>query len=110
MDSNESFTAIQFLNNIIIKVVNTSRKNEKRTEEIRIYHLLNNNLVKQQIARIKKIKINNHITKKLTNGKNCYFVINNELTEPKGNTGNQMSTDTEALTLKKDSIPNYRCN
>ena len=47
MDSNESFTAIQFLNNIIIKVVNTSRKNEKRTEEIRIYHLLNNNLVKQ---------------------------------------------------------------
>ena len=47
MDSNESFTAIQFLNNMIIKVVNTSRKNEKRTEEIRIYHLLNNNLVKQ---------------------------------------------------------------
>ena len=47
MDSNESFTAIQFLNNMIIKVVNTSRRNEKRTEEIRIYHLLNNNLVKQ---------------------------------------------------------------
>ena len=47
MDSNESFTAIEFLNNMIIKVVNTSRKNEKRTEEIRIYHLLNNNLVKQ---------------------------------------------------------------
>ena len=47
MDSNESFTAIHFLNNMIIKVVNASRKNEKRTEEIRIYHLLNNNLVKQ---------------------------------------------------------------
>ena len=43
----------------------------------------------------------NCFTNKLTNGKNSYFVINDESLEPKENQENQTLTDTQRSTPKK---------
>ena len=45
---------------------------------------------------------NNRITNKLTNGKNSYFVTNNESSEPKEDTEKQLLTDIETPPRKKD--------
>ena len=47
---------------------------------------------------------NNRITNKINNRKIFYCLTNNESSEPKENIENQILTDTEASTPKKDSI------
>ena len=47
---------------------------------------------------------NNRITNKLTNGKNSYFVTNNDSSEPKEDIENQILTDIETPPPKKDPI------
>ena len=47
---------------------------------------------------------NNRITNKLTNGKNYYFVTNNESFEPKEDIEKQLLTDIETLPSKIDPV------
>ena len=47
---------------------------------------------------------NNRITNKLTNGKNSYFVANNESSEPKEDVEKQLLTNIETPPPKKDPI------
>ena len=47
---------------------------------------------------------NNRITNKLTNGKNSYFVTNNESSEPKEDIEKQLFTDIKTPPPKKDPI------
>ena len=47
---------------------------------------------------------NNHITNKLTDAKNSYFVTDNESSEPKEDTEKQLLTDTETPPPKKYPI------
>ena len=47
---------------------------------------------------------NNRTTNKSTNGKNSYFVTNNESSEPNGDIEKQLLTDIETSPPKKDSI------
>ena len=47
---------------------------------------------------------NNRITNKLTNGKNSYFVTNNESSETKEDIEKQLLTDIETPPPKKDPI------
>ena len=47
---------------------------------------------------------NNRITNKLINGKNSYFVTNNESSEPKEDIEKQLLTDIETLPSKKDPV------
>ena len=56
----------------------------------------NANLIKITInERLISMSNNNHITNKLTNGKNSYFVTNNESSEPKEDIEIQRLTDIE---------------
>ena len=99
MDSIEDLQAVNVLDDIIINIINTIRKNKKRPGETSIYEFLNKNL---QNANLTKITINerltsmsnnNRITNKLTNGKNSYFVTNNESSDPKEDIEKQLLTD-----------------
>ena len=45
--------------------------------------------------RLPSMSNNNRITNKLTNGKNSYFVTNNESSEPKQDIEKQLLTDVE---------------
>ena len=47
---------------------------------------------------------NNRITNKLINGKNSYFVTNNESSEPKEDIEKQLLTDIETLPSKIDPV------
>ena len=110
MDSIEDLTAINVLDDIIINAINTIRKNKKRPDETSIYEFLNKNLENANLTKITineglpSISNNNHITNKLTNGKNSYFVTNNESSEPKDDVEKQLLTDIETPPPKKDPI------
>ena len=110
MDSIEDLTAVNVLDDIIINAINTIRKNEKRPDETSIYEFLNKNL---ENANLTKITINerltsmsnkSRITNKLTNGKNSYFVTNNESSEPKEDVEKQLLTNIETPPPKKDPV------
>ena len=110
MDSIEDLTAVNVLDDIIINVINTIRKNKKRPDETSIYEFLNKNLENANLTkitineRLTSISNNNRITNKLTNGKNSYFVTNNESSEPKEDVEKQLLTDIEMPPPKKDPI------
>ena len=73
MNSIEDLTAVYVLDDIIINIINTFRKNEKHPGEISIYefwdkNLKNSNLTKITINDKLTCMSNNHITNKLTSG------------------------------------------
>ena len=88
MDSIKDLTAVNVLGDITINAISTIRKN-KRPDETSIYEFLNKNLENANLTkktineRLTSTSKNNCITNKLTNGKNSYFVTNNESIEPK---------------------------
>ena len=110
MDSIEDLTAVNVLDDIIINAINTFRKNKKRPDETSIYEFLNKNLENANLTkitideRLTSMSNNNRITNKLTNGKNSYFVANNESSEPKGDVEKQLLTNIETPPPKKDPI------
>ena len=110
MDSPEDLTAVNVLDDIIINAINTIRKNKKRPDETSIYEVLNKNLENPNLTkitineRLTSMSKNNHITNKLTNGKNSYFVTNNESSEPKEDVEKQLLTDIETSPPKKYPI------
>ena len=89
MDSIKDLTAVNVFDDITINAINTIRKNKKRPDETSIYEFLNKNLENANLTkktineRLTSTSKNNCITNKLTNGKNSYFVTNNESIEPK---------------------------
>ena len=75
MDSIRNLTAVNVLDDIIITVINTIRKNKKRPDETSVYEFLNKNL---ENANLPNININERLTSTLNN--NC---ITNKLTNGK---------------------------
>ena len=113
MDSIEDLTAVNVLDDIIINAINTIRKNKKRPDETSIYKFLNKNLENANLTkitideRLTSMSNNNRVINKLTNGKNYYFVTNNESSEPKEDIENQLLTGIETPPPKKDQLQIY---
>ena len=59
MDSNEALTAVNVLDNTIVNVINTIRKNKKRPDATSIYEFLNKNL---ENAKLTKTIIDERLT------------------------------------------------
>ena len=59
MDSNEDLTAVNVLDNTIVNVINTIRKNKKRPDATSIYEFLNKNL---ENAKLTKTIIDERLT------------------------------------------------
>ena len=110
MDSIKDLTAFNVLDDITIDAINTIRKYEKRPDETSIYKFLNKNLENANLTkktineRLSSMSKKNCITNKFTNGKNQYFVTNNESVEQKGDIEKKVLTDTETPPPKKDLI------
>ena len=110
MDSIEDLTAGNLLDDIIINAINTITKIKKRPDETSIYEFLNKNIENANLTkrtiyeRLTSMSNNNRITNKITNGKNSYFVTNNESSEPKEDIEKQLLTDVETPPPKKDPI------
>ena len=89
MDSIKDLTAFNVIDDITINAINTIRKYKKRPDETSIYEFLNKNLENANLTkktineRLSSMSKKNCITNKLTNGKNQYFVTNNESVEQK---------------------------
>ena len=104
MDSTEDLTAVNVLDDKMIDAINTIRKNKKRPDETSTYEFLIKNLEKANLnERLTSMSNNNRIRNKLTNGKNSYFITNNESSEPNEDIEKQQLTDNETLPLKKSS-------
>ena len=110
MDSIENLTAVNVLDDIILNVTNTIRKNKKRPYETLMYEFLNKNLENADLTkitineRLTSMSNNNRITNKLTNGTNSYFVTENESSEPKENIEKQLLTEIETPPPENDQI------
>ena len=110
MDSIEDLTIVDILGYVIINAINTIRKNKMRPNETLIYKFLNENLGNVNLTkitineRLTSMLNNNRIRIKLTNGKNFYFVTNNESSEPKEDIEKQLLTDIETPPPKKDTV------
>ena len=114
MDSIEHITADNVLGDVIINAINTVRKNKKQPDETSIYDFLNKSLESANLSkitinkRLTSMSNNNRITNKLTNGKNCYFVTNNESSKPKEDIEKHLLTDIETPPPKKTQLQIYR--
>ena len=114
MDSIEHITADNVIGDVIINAINTIRKNKKQPDETSIYDFLNKSLESANLSkitinkRLTSMSNNNRITNKLTNGKNCYFVTNNESSKPKEDIEKQLLTDIETPPPKKTQLQIYR--
>ena len=113
MDSIEHITADNVIGDVIINAINTIRKNKKQPDETSIYDFLNKSLESANLSkitinkRLTSMSNNNRITNKLTNGKNCYFVTNNESSKPKEDIEKQLLTDIETPPPKKTQLQIY---
>ena len=116
MDSIEDLKVVNVLDDIIINPINTIRKNQNQPDETLIYEFINKNLKNANLTkttineRLTFMSKSNRITNKLANGKNSYFVTNNESSEPKEDIENQLLTDYETPPpkTKKDQLQIYR--